>query len=298
MNWIDKIYIISLKSQIVRKANILADLDSAGFDTSKIEWIEAIKGIDLDIHQCINDGSISDVFLDPFGLLTKSIYGCSLSHQLAYKMLLESEDDVKTALILEDDAAITHTLLRMLLPNSIGYTKFIEDIDDIDWEVIMLGGQKTEMEHEDNNSVLLKKMVKYPTTYAAHAYAINKPGARKLLKNNECVRFAADVNIHMSDVNLYCTPISYFIQKMGNMKKELAHDLINDYAGFIKYSQNDWDPSDIESSTVYGDGTTSDGTNTKTVVISAKVDIDSVDWKPFQWNGGIVDGWTRIHLKV
>ena len=82
MNWIDKIYIISLESHKRRRETLYMDLHSAGFDTNKIEFIHAINGKDLDINQSVKDGIIDDTFLDPFGLLTKSIYGCALSHQL------------------------------------------------------------------------------------------------------------------------------------------------------------------------------------------------------------------------
>ena len=50
----------------------------------------------LDINQSVKDGIIDDTFLDPFGLLTKSIYGCALSHQLwLTQSLLETDDDAK-----------------------------------------------------------------------------------------------------------------------------------------------------------------------------------------------------------
>ena len=136
-------------------------------------------------------------------------------------------------------------------------------------------------------------MVKYPNGYAGHSYVITKSGAQKLLDNNKCVRFAADVNIHMSDVNLYCTPVSYFIQKMGNMKKELVSKLMNDFQNTLVYNQRGWDVNEIASGTLTGDDA---GVNSAT--ISDKIELDSVDWKPFQWKGDVIEGWTNIHLKL
>ena len=292
MNWIDRIYIISLKSHQTRRDTIIRDLDSGGFDTRKVQFIDGVDGSQLDVNQCIKDGIISDTFLDPYGLLTKSIYGCAFSHQLAYEMFLETNDSANTALILEDDASLTHTLLRMLLPNSKGYTKLVDEVGSIDWEVIVMGGQTTHMEYEESDSLVLKKMVKYPNGYAGHSYVITKSGAQKLLDNNKCVRFAADVNIHMSDVNLYCTPVSYFIQKMGNMKKELVSKLINDFQNTLVYNQRGWDVNEIASGTLTGDDA-----GVKSATISDKIELDSVDWKPFQWKGDVIEYWTRIHLK-
>lgn len=85
MEFVDKIYIISLKRHKIRKEIMTADLDSAGFDMKKVEWIDAVDGNDLDINQCIKDGTISSTFKDPTGTFSKSIYGCSLSHKSAYE---------------------------------------------------------------------------------------------------------------------------------------------------------------------------------------------------------------------
>ena len=296
MNWIDRIYIISLKSHQTRRDTIIRDLDSAGFDTRKVQFIDGVDGSQLDVNQCIKDGIISDTFLDPYGLLTKSIYGCAFSHQLAYEMFLNTKSE--NALILEDDASLTHTLLRMLLPNSKGYTKLVDEVGSIDWEVIVMGGQNKRMEFEESDSLVLKKMKKYPINYAGHSYLVNRIGAQKLLDNNKCVKFAADVNIHMSGVNLYCTPISYFVQKMGNMEKELILKLINDFQNTVVYNQNGWDVSEIVSGTLYGDGNiTKNITKMKSINISDDISLYNVDWEPFEWEGDVVEGWASIHLK-
>ena len=51
-----------------------------------------------------------------------------------------------------------------------------------------MGGQTTHMEYAESDSLVLKKMVKYPNGYAGHSYVITKSGAQKLLDNNKCVR--------------------------------------------------------------------------------------------------------------
>ena len=105
MKFIDKIYIISLERHKIRKQIIFNDLDSAGFDTSKIEWINAINGNDLDIDKSIKDGIINPSFKDPGGILTKSIYGCALSHKMAYEKFLETySTDPERALAYQADS--------------------------------------------------------------------------------------------------------------------------------------------------------------------------------------------------
>jgi GR25 family glycosyltransferase involved in LPS biosynthesis len=301
MDWIDKIYIISLNRHQNRKRYIFADLDSAGFDTSKIEWIHAVDGSTLDVEQSIKDGKISDTFIDPQGVLTKSVYGCALSHQKAYETFLKTSDNVQTALILEDDASITHTLLRANLPNSFSYKKLIEEKDTFDWGVIVMGGQYKYIEHMESNSFVLKNMERYPLNYAAHSYVINKNSANKLIESNKSIQFAADVNLHCSDVNLYCTPVSYFTQKIGGMDKWMLLELQSKFKKEVLYKQDNWDTKEIISSTAYGDYEldTADGTEFFSVGVSKKLKVESVNWDSFTApNGDVIENWTNIKLKT
>lgn len=303
MDWIDKIYIISLERHYNRKRQIFADLNSAGFDVSKIEWIRAVDGSKLDIEQYIKEGKLNDTFRDPQGMLTKSVYGCAISHQKAYKNFLETSDSIKTALILEDDASVTHTLLRMCLTKGIAYTKLIEEKDSIDWDVIVMGGQYKTIEHLDTDSYVLKEMKRYPISYAAHSYVINKSGAKKLIQSNSPIQFAADVNLHLSDVKLYCTPISYFSQKIGSMDKWTLVQLQSKFKYDVLYTQENWETDEIISSTSYGDygSTINDEDVFITVGITKEMSsvLNTIDFKSFKApNGDEIDGWVNIHLNV
>ena len=301
MKWVDKIYIISLERHENRRRQIFADLNSAGFDVSKIEWIHAIDGSKLNIDELIENETINPTFRDPQGVLTKSVYGCALSHKKAYETFLKTSDDVKTALILEDDASVTHTLLRLYLTKSIAYNKLIEETNSIDWGVIVMGGQYKNIEHHEDSSFVLKRMKQYPINYAAHSYVINKKSAEKLIESNKSIQFAADVNLHCSDVNLYCTPISYFTQKIGNMDKWMLIDLQTKFKFNVLYKQSNWDTEEIISSTTYGDyefDSSEDSTFLSTG-ISKQLKIKSVDWDKFTApNGDVIEDWANIHLKT
>lgn len=301
MNWVDKIYIISLERHENRRKSILLDLVTAGFDESKIEWISAIDGNELDIHECITNNIISNTFLDPYGNLTKGIYGCALSHQLVYKKFLETSSDIQNCLILEDDASVAHTFLRVLLPNSLAYKKFLEEKDKFDWDVILMGGQEKRMEYENTNSYVLKTTKRYPINYAAHSYIITKKGAEKLIDSNTPIRFAADVNIHCSTANLYSTPSSYFLQKHGDFDKWMSLMLEQRFRLNILDTKTGWDMREIISTTSFGDYSINEVNETsyKTAQISNKIEIDSINWNSFITpNGDEVNGWTNIHLKT
>ena len=306
MKWVDRIYIISLERHETRRNTLFADLRTAGFDTSKVQWIKAIDGNTLPLDILLKNGTIHPTFKDPNGLLTKAIYGCAISHQLVYRDFL-SHSDIETALILEDDASLTNTGLRTLLPDSDAYKKFEEEKNTFDWDVIFVGGASKIMPYYGIQSYVMKPMVRYPEGFAAHSYIINKSGAEKLIKSNQSIQFAADVNIHCSGAKIYCTPISYFSQKVGELDRWMASEMHETYVSNVLNKYNGGG-TDYLSSTTYGDVynevdkndyTGGKGKSFKSLHVSRKVDVDYVDWKPFiAPNGDEIDGWTNIHLKI
>ena len=150
MKFVDRVYIISMHKHGIRRQNLYNDLLSAGFSNDKIEWVQAIDGNELDIDELLDENKISHKFIDPNGALTKSIYGCALSHQLAYEKFLKTDDTIKTALILEDDAALTHTALRSLISGSgKGYDMLVDDVETINWGVIQVGSWSQKIEGKE-----------------------------------------------------------------------------------------------------------------------------------------------------
>jgi len=66
----DKIYIINISEDTIRRNSISAELESIGWNS--FEFIDAVKGSDLtDTKTLIENGVLSNQFIDPFGLLTK-----------------------------------------------------------------------------------------------------------------------------------------------------------------------------------------------------------------------------------
>lgn len=306
MKWVDKIYIISLDRHKKRRDTLFADLRTAGFDTSKIQWIQAVDGNSLDLDLLLKNGTINPTFKDPNGLLTKAIYGCAISHQLIYRNFL-SNDSLETCLILEDDAALTHTGLRTLIPNSDAYQKFEEEKNTFDWDVIMVGGASKIMPYHGIQSHVLKPMLRYPNGYAAHSYIINKSGAEKLVKSNQPIQFAADVNIHCSGAKVYCTPISYFSQKVGELDRWTTTEMHENYVSNVLNKHNGGGNDNLSSTTygdVYGeidkdDYTGGKGKSFNTAHISNKINIEGVNWNPIVVpNGDTLEGWTNIKLKT
>jgi GR25 family glycosyltransferase involved in LPS biosynthesis len=302
MKWVDKIYIISLPESNIRKDNIWNDLLSAGFDENKIEWVEAINGNDLDIDDCLRDNTISTKFRDPNGILTKSIYGCALSHQKVYQKFIKTSDDIETALVLEDDASLTHTALRTLISDSPAYDMFIEDKDNIDWGVIQLGSWDVHMDYinEPNDSKILKRMNYPKKIWAAHSYIINKESVHKLIENNTPIQYAADTNIHISDVTVYCPPVSYFLQKVGKHNRWLIEHLQSKFLKYVVYDVDEYG-LEYQSKTFNGDLIQKEEHLLKPmheISLSKAIDAEKITFESFETgNGDTIEDWVTIHLK-
>lgn len=302
MKFVDKVYIISMHKHGIRRQNLYNDLLSAGFQYDKIEWINAIDGNELDIDELLDENKVSHKFIDPNGALTKSIYGCALSHQLAYEMFLKSEDTIKTALVLEDDAALTHTALRTLIKDSSkGYDMLVDDVEKINWGVIQIGGPFKKMEGRPAcDGFVLNHMDRYPSGFAAHSYIINKPSAQKLIDNNTPIQFAADVNIHCSDVELYSTPISHFGQKTGDYFRWDTAEMMLQFEEHILFNMGKHGTEFLSHTTHGDDYYDEDGCrNIKTTSITSEFDIEKVTFEPFMNSyGDVIKNWATIYLKL
>ena len=112
MKYFDKIYIINLAWHKKRREAISAELDSVGWNN--YEFIDAISGSQLpSTSEMVRSGTISNVFRDANGILTKNIFACSMSHRKAQQKFLD--DGLNTCLIIEDDAKFMPVALKMMI---------------------------------------------------------------------------------------------------------------------------------------------------------------------------------------
>jgi GR25 family glycosyltransferase involved in LPS biosynthesis len=301
MKFVDRVYIISMHKNGIRRQNLYNDLLSAGFGNDKIEWVHAIDGSQLDIDELLDENKVSFKFIDPNGALTKSIYGCALSHQLAYEKFLKTDDTIKTALILEDDAALTHTALRNLISGSRGYGMLVDDVEKINWGVIQVGSWSQKIEGKECcDAFVLNHMERYPSGYAAHSYIINKPSAQKLIDNNKPIQYAADVNIHCSDIELYSTPISHFGQKTGDYFRWDTAKMTLQFEEHILFEMEKHGNEFLSHTTHGDDYYTEDGCrNIKTASITSEFDIEKITFEPFMNSyGDVIKNWATIYLRT
>lgn len=94
-----KTYVINLKESVDRKERVLAEIKT--FSCMNLEFVEAVDG------RLLSEGEINQLFdcrrfIHREGRnVLKGEIGCTLSHRICYRKIVESEDDI--ALILEDD---------------------------------------------------------------------------------------------------------------------------------------------------------------------------------------------------
>lgn len=99
-----KTYVINLKDSVDRREAVLAEI--ANHSILDIELVKAVDGRDMsskEIKECFDvDKFINRYYRTPRG----GEIGCTLSHRLCYRKLLESEEEF--ALILEDDVTFIY----------------------------------------------------------------------------------------------------------------------------------------------------------------------------------------------
>lgn len=234
---VDKIYIISIFNQYARRESIAEELKSVGW--YNYEFIDAVRGSDLpSINEMVNNGTLSNTFIDPNGLLTKNIIACSQSHKNAQLKFLE--DGHKNCLILEDDVRLSIAMYKNLASGLIQYIQ--EEISRIDPKIFMWGLVGTGIPHygsgiPDFNFV--KEYKKYTPDWAAHAYQLNREGAHVVIQNNSPIKFAADVNLETAGLKIHCTGMTLLEQTSGITSRYIADnvkDLVQGKTKDIIYS--------------------------------------------------------------
>ena len=200
----DKIYVINLAKRKDRKESLLKK-----FKDLDLTFIEAVDGKKLDIEQNLKDKIFNKTFYDPAGICTKGVYGCALSHKKAWDQAIE--DNVETALFLEDDVKIIESELQK-------YQSIYEDLKLVEWDLVHLGKKKTEI-----YGINVSKHLTVPRFNSnhngAHAYVCTKSFIKTLSDNYLPIRYAADVYLEQfyKTHNLFTLRKSLFMQDTDNL---------------------------------------------------------------------------------
>jgi glycosyl transferase, family 25 len=301
----NKIYIISVKGSPRRD---LISLELNGIGWRNYEFIDAIEGSELGTtYSLIETNVLANEFIDPFGILTKNVIACSLSHKKAYLKFLE--DGLDSCLILEDDARITTIGYKFLLNNEIH--RISEELSRTDWDIFMWGLVGEAIPNygriEGFNTIVEYK--KHTQDWAAHAYQINRKGAYKLLNNNTPVKYAADVNLETGDCKIYSSPYVLIEQTAGKYSKFVADYLEQAWKYFIYDNEfESLTTLDIKNSMPISNHSIEEicfspdrsiewESSTYSCRISKNIDFESISWKTFIDGEGTKNkNWCHINF--
>ena len=161
-----KIFVISLKDAVAKRAHMKKTLDAIGCD---YEFLDAVQGSDVDPDRFRS----SPYWMDPYyhTRITEGEIGCALSHKMAWQKIAESKVD--QAVILEDDVEVIDK-------------DFINKCESIEikYDLVFLGRKK--MVSGDEWFVSRRNdLVKPLFSYWACAYLLSLDGAENLLYDTQ-----------------------------------------------------------------------------------------------------------------
>ncbi len=194
---IPPIFVINVKSHVERRQYITQELQKLALP---YRMIEAVDG------QLLSDDEIQKVYSEKETIkytkrpLSNGEIACALSHISIYQTMLA--EDIKEAIILEDDAALNQQFIetvhtaRTLLPKDwqlllLGYGEFLVSEELSDGQKQPRHGQKQHLQN-----ICSIPIAKYPSAdlsiilplsvvCCTHAYLINQSGAKQLLEKTQ-----------------------------------------------------------------------------------------------------------------
>lgn len=191
------IFVINLKLDIAKKERMLAMLTKLNLEFS---LFEAIDG------KTLSEGKITTIYDKNHPRLKRQLskgeLGCAFSHLRIYQKMID--DNIKQAIILEDDAIIDKDFIDCLP---------IIDYAPQNWELILFGhsDSKNEQRHfckvnvpTPNNPTKFSMVKPISAASGTYAYIINQNGAKKMLHTtSKLLKAIDDYTGNYQEVNLY-----------------------------------------------------------------------------------------------
>ena len=183
---VDKVYVITDFTDDKRRNHFIKKWEC--FIDFEYEFIPAIWGRDLDISKLLHQNLLSYQYIDKAGILSKNQIGCSLAHTSAWKRIID--DNIQTALVLEDDVVPTYELANWIYN---GWLK--ESVDFVkthNWEIFYWG--KNDLDLKVTNTINRVGTFESKSN-GAHAYCLTHDSAITLYDNRFPINLANDIYI-------------------------------------------------------------------------------------------------------
>tara|TARA_X000001382_G_scaffold30774_1_gene19746 strand:+ start:474 stop:1331 length:858 start_codon:yes stop_codon:yes gene_type:complete len=211
---IDKIYVINLPKRKDRRQ----EFDET-FSKLEYEYIEAISGDEVNIHELIKNKRLSKFFYDPAGSVNRNVIACNLSHLKAWETFLKDGSDI--CLVFEDDVLHTEEIFQTITEDgevinrpSQHWNEMMSQIEDLEWDIIFLG-KKQEYVNGIDKTPLFCEPFWGAGLFGGHSYMLNKKSIRNLILKYKPIQYAADVFLDMmiGDMNVFALKKSLFRQR-------------------------------------------------------------------------------------
>ena len=217
MNITIPIFVINLKKDVEKRKHMEYLCKQHNLEC---KFIDAVYGKDLD-EEYISKIYNSDESIRFFRReLSRGELGCALSHLSIYKLMVEN--DIKQAIIFEDDICINE-----------GFLSVIQSIDTFpdDWELVLLGyyqrKEKVYRKYQQQITPKYKLARLSDVSTGAFGYLLNLKCAKKLI--NELSTIKQPIDHYTGDekyINLYgITPRVVDVDKslVGGIESERLH---------------------------------------------------------------------------
>lgn len=195
--FIDKIFVINLKSRKDRLKNIKSLIDTLNLDKKKIEIFDAVVGKEIPNDEIYNLLSITslDTLLNKStnhkDIRSKGAIGCYLSHYKIWEKVISN--NLNNILILEDDIVTD--------ADSKEFEEYINSIPK-DYDIAMLSWFSLWFDRLNNpkkNIVINNNWHKYNSinVFSGGCYLVSRKGAEKLIKNAFPICYQVDAYMNI-----------------------------------------------------------------------------------------------------
>jgi glycosyl transferase family 25 len=204
-----KIFIVNLKDSSDRRLKLESELNKLGLQHEFIEAVDGRKFTEAEIEPVTQ--KINYAFLP-------GEIGCALSHQQIYRKMIK--DNIKCALILEDDVRLNYDIVDIL--DNI-------DLSNNKPEVVLLS--RVNKFHKNPIKNITKNYSLHKTQHATttHSYIINLHAANSLLDNLYPIWMVADKWSLFEDMSLL--DIYSIIPHPVSLSSEAQNSTINTNKG-------------------------------------------------------------------
>lgn len=203
---VPEVFVISLQGCEERRAPLLNALTSLGFKARIILGVDGRQGLDRGYEKYLDRDQL---VCRAKRQVTDGEIACALSHQAAYRMILQSE--CETAVVLEDDASLTDN-----------FGNAISMLGEIDFDMVLFDYEfcKTDWKPRYRAASGIRGYRVRNSPDRNTGYALTKSAARYLHENSLPLRYLADWPVDISRLNTFAiTPRA--VERLGTSRGSL-----------------------------------------------------------------------------